>query len=216
MTVNKAWHLAESKQMRQKGYDWLPVGPAGPTVPETGSPSSRFLRAAIQRPVPGCDSLTLYMYQWHGKRMMFKTRSSGFQTNPSSDVITKRSVWAVWAFIIHERVRGSAHVSPSRGQMNINITVSPSLLTFVSEGILPLDHSQTYINILTGIMRRTPGGIRFLPSFSWQHEEDWSHPLSHSGETALAWRCFNQLALKAGNESMQLMRVCWKIKWALK
>lgn len=49
--------------------------------------------------------------------------------------------------------------------MNINITISPSLLTFVSEGILPLDQSQTYINILTGIMLELP-------------EESISFPLS--------------------------------------
>lgn len=163
--------------------------------------------------MPGCDLATLYKCEWHRKMRMFKTRSSDFQTNSSSDVNAKRSVKAARAFIIHEWVKGSAHVSPSRGQMNINITISPSLLTFVSEGILPLDQSQTYVNILTGIMHWTPGGIRFLPSLSWQRVEDWSHPLSHSRETALALRCFNQLALKtSSNESLQLMRICWKIK----
>lgn len=107
--------------------------------------------------------------------------------------------------------------SASRGQMNINITISPFLLTFVSKGILPLDHSQTYINILTRIMHWSPAGIRFLSSFSWQGVKDWSHPLSNPRETALALRCFNQFALKTScNESMRLMRICWKIKWVLK
>lgn len=69
------------------------------------------------------------------------------------------------AFIIHVWVRGSAHVSPSRGQMNINITISPPLPTSVSEGILPLDHAQTYINILTSIMHLSPAGVHFLPLF---------------------------------------------------
>lgn len=101
----------------------------------------------------------------------------------------------------------------SRGQMNINITIPPSPLTAASEGILSLDQSQTCINILTGIMHWTPAGLLFLPSISRQHVEDWSHPLSHSRETALALRCFNLWALKtSSNETMQLMRICKKIK----
>lgn len=120
--LNNVPHLAESNEMRHKGYDLITIRPARWTVPVTKFPSRHFCVATVLE----LSKLVHVSMTWQNDDDKVKWLS-----NKSNWRNCKRSVQAVWAFIIHVWFRGNVCISPSRGQINININIPPPALTFI-------------------------------------------------------------------------------------